>query len=452
MAAGDSIDATIAGLTTTALETARWSGLRGAAIRSIELDEAFMFDDDGGLVVVAVTVDGDPSPVRLTVPAPGAPPWAGLHRLATSGGAMMGGRGGRLVGRPGAVRTVADGPTIGPRVDPSAGDQSHTSVVVDGAAILKLYRRLTPGPNPEAELLAALAGTDAPVPAWVGAVELVSADGSSTAIAIEQAFAPGATDAFETLADGLAAWRAGRAERPDPTLPVATGTALGRLHRALALLGSETATPARRAAWLRTAEDRIDAAIEAVGARDGALAMRIGEAAPAIRRALRPLGDPAIEVAVQRIHGDVHLGQVLPVPSGEVLIIDFEGDPMRSPAERLAPDTPLRDAAGFCRSLDHVARSGLRRAGLDPVVPDPAIDGWLAGARAAFLAAYRERTVAGAYRDGPVDRALLRALELEKELGEFAYAASFLPEWLYAPTGGLRALLGPIVGGVGSAT
>jgi maltokinase len=338
------------------------------------------------------------------------------------------------------------------------GDQSHTSVIVGGDSILKLYRRLTPGPNPEAEILAALAAVaDAPVPPWRGEVDLVHADGHTTAVAIEQAFIAGAPDAFELLADGLSAWLAGGGPPVPTAVPAGTGIAAGRLHVALGQLDGpgfapRAATVNDRAAWHRTAEAGIGAAINAVAAADPELAAEIERAVPAIRLAILPLGDPATPVRLQRIHGDLHLGQVLPTARA-VLLVDFEGDPVREPGERRALGAPLRDVAGFLRSIDHVARSGWRRAGLAlgrPLAPGATVEleSWIASARAAFLAGY----ATGLGRPGWMpDAPLLRALEVEKELHEFVYAARYLPAWLYAPAGGLRGLIGPVMVAEGGA-
>lgn len=436
-----------------AIAAARWSGLGGRSLRSVEIVDVFEFDDGGALAVLEVQTVGTGEAVHLTLPFPDAGPWSGLHALACGGGTVSGTRGGRLVGRPRAALGTSPvaAAAIPASIRPSPGDQSHTSVVIDERSILKVYRRLAPGVNPEAEVLGALAGIpSAPVPAWYGDVDLVLADGETTAVAIEQAFVAGAADAFELLADALAAWLAGGRDPVSTTVPAGTGVATGRLHAALAAIegpafAPRAATPDDRAAWLRTAEAGVDAAVRAVDAVDSALAARIKQAAPAIRRALRPHGDPAVPVRLQRIHGDLHLGQVLATPDG-ILLVDLEGDPTREPAERRALAAPLRDIAGFLRSIDHVARSGSRRGGLLPgglpTAAETALDVWIASARAAFLSGY----AAGLGHPGWMpDRALLRAFEVEKELGEFVYAATFLPAWLYAPTGGLRGLLGSIV-------
>jgi maltokinase len=452
--------AAVIALTPAALAGERWSGLRAGEIGSIELLDTFAFQDGGALAVLVVRLATDPNPVRLTLPLEGPPPWPGLERLAATGGEVPGVLGGHLAGRPARPAESSPGdPWRASTFRQASGDQSHTSVILDERRILKLYRRLPAGPNPEAELLAVLP-PEAPVPAWQGAVDMVFPDGSSTAVAAMQAFVPDALDAFEVLAEGLSAWLAGdepEGDGPALVIPAGTGTAAGRLHRALSAMhgpGFEVleATAADRAAWLAAADQRLAAAIGVVRDVDPAMADRLDGAAPAIRRAFRPLGDPAIPVRLTRIHGDLHLGQVLATPRG-ILLVDFEGDPMLPPAARGLPAPPLRDVAAFLRSLDHVTQSGQRRARLrrraaagGAVTGDAAraaarvaAEVWLGRAREAFLAAYA--TALGEPGWTP-DRALLRAMEVDKEVGELVYAATFLPAWRYAPAGGMRALLG----------
>ena len=448
--------AVVGAISPATLAAERWSGLRGRTPRSVELVDAFPFADGGILAVVEARPDDAGEPVRLTLPFPDAAPWSGLHVLASQGGEVFGARGGRLTGRPvGELREPRDGTGPPSAIRMTSGDQSHTSVVIDERAILKLYRRLTPGPNAEAEVMGALAAIpDAPVPTWLGQVDLVHPGGQTTAVAIEQGFVAGALDPWELLADGLATWLETGRGPVGTAIPADAGLATGRLHAALAALGRRgvrgfelrPATPDDRAAWQRRGEEGLAAAIRAIEPIDSDLAARLGKAMPAIRRSLRPLGDAAIPVRLQRIHGDLHVGQLLPAPSG-MLIVDFEGDPMRAPEERRALGPPLQDVACFLRSIYHVARSGFRRAherlGGQPG-PDALtiLDGWIRDARSVFTAGYAAGIGDPAWTP---DRALLRALEVEKELGEFEYAARYLPAWLYAPAGGLRALLGAIV-------
>ena len=444
------------------LVAARWSGLAGRVVDRISIRDAFPLGIEGGIVVLQATL-ADGATALLTLPFDEPATWAGVHDLIARGGSVGGAYGGRLEGRPSPGqashhRQAGLDPGSLNRIRAAPGDQSHTSVIVDEACFIKLYRRLSPGLNAEAEILAALAlGPVVPVPAWQGSVDMILQGGEATSIAVEQSVAADALDAFEVLADGLAAWLQRSAGVVPTTLSGDIGAATGRLHLALATtpgsaFARREATPNDRASWLRTAETSVGVAIGCVGAVDPGLARWLERAAPAIRDALHPLEANRHAVTLQRIHGDLHLGQVLPTPQG-VLLIDFEGDPTRDPSDRRSVAAPLRDVASMLRSIDHVARSGLRRAraptGNTMVTADAAdaadtvdasaLESWIAAARSAFLQGYAAGLGDPAWLPDPD---LLRALEMEKELAEFIYAATYLPAWLYAPTGGLRALLG----------
>ena len=127
-----------------------------------------------------------------------------------------------------------------------------------------------------------------------------------------------------------------------------------------------------------------------------------------------------------RVHGDYHVGQILRSQEG-LRVVDFEGEPGRPLAERRLPGTQLRDVAAMLRSFDHLGRHVERDVRPGHVVE---VEHWIEGARAAFLEAY-----------GECDAVLLRALEVEKETYEYVYAATFLPDWMYAAAGGMRWLM-----------
>ena len=128
----------------------------------------------------------------------------------------------------------------------------------------------------------------------------------------------------------------------------------------------------------------------------------------------------ARSVAVQPVHGDLHVGQVLEWPGG-LAVIDFDGNPTLSEAANAIRQPRERDIAQMLTSLDHVGRVVEERGGGDR-------SAWIAEARAGFLAAI-----------GPVDEALLAAFEVEQECRELVYADRFLPRWRYAPMATLRA-------------
>jgi maltose alpha-D-glucosyltransferase/alpha-amylase len=353
-----------------------------------------------------------------------------------------------LVCRPTAELAVLapDGP--GPERDLGA-DQSHTSVVLGERLILKLYRRLQPGLNPDLEMTAFLSEEAgfAAVPRLAGFAEVVAQDGTTTVAMLQKYVADGA-DAFESLADALTAWLLAPGE---VSLEYATeiaadlGTLTAGLHAAVADghglpdMAPRTATRDEIRGWAAVAHEHLAVALEVAPGDAGEL---LRDLAPRIAETITVLDALPTSPEVVRAHGDYHLGQVLIAPDG-FRIIDFEGEPLAPPEQRRAHWPALRDVASMLRSLDHVMRSARRRAeqhdggplertGLDP-------DAWIRRARERFLEAYRsglaERRVAV-----DLDPDLLRAFEVDQELYEFAYAASYMPTWLYAPTEAMRAL------------
>jgi predicted trehalose synthase len=199
------------------------------------------------------------------------------------------------------------------------------------------------------------------------------------------------------------------------------GRLVAELHAALARLGARPATERELAAWRLAAGVQLERAIG--GASAGGRDLLEG-ARPAIERGLDGLLE-AGHAVVQRVHGDLHIGQLLRA-GGRLVVVDLEGEPSRPLAERCAPGLVLRDVAAMLRSFDHLARHVQHER-----APQLDVEPWIEAARAAFLDAY-----------GPVDGELLRALEVEKECYEFTYAAGYLPEWEYVAAAGMRWLLG----------
>jgi len=146
-----------------------------------------------------------------------------------------------------------------------------------------------------------------------------------------------------------------------------------------------------------------------------------------------------------RIHGDFHLGQVL-VASGDAHIIDFEGEPATSIAERRAKTSPLRDVAGLLRSIDYagatlIDRQAIRAVPVDEAQRDQLIDRFRARASTAFLRAYWE--TAG-LSSGAGTRALLDLFLIEKAAYEITYEAANRPTWIGVPLAGMARLVARI--------
>ena len=297
------------------------------------------------------------------------------------------------------------------------GEQSNTSVTL-GATLLKLYRRLDPGENPDLEMPRFLtrAGFHR-VPRVLGFVRYVPSRGEPSVVAMLQAFLTDALDAWRWLLDRLAAGE----DALDAVARIGEITA--EMHRALASRPDDRAFPARdatdddRAAWRASAERQLALAMAA--------APQLEALAPQVRHAFDAFGH-APDASVTRIHGDYHLGQLLR-SGGDFWVIDFEGEPARPLEERRRPSSPLRDLAGMLRSLDYAARTAGREPGGSVFEPPR----WVEQAREAFVQGYRSG-------GGEVDEELLRAFELEKACYEVHYEANNRPDWVWLPLAALR--------------
>jgi maltose alpha-D-glucosyltransferase / alpha-amylase len=332
-------------------------------------------------------------------------------------------------------------------------DQSNTSVVLDERVLVKTYRRIQPGLNPELELVAFLTEEAAfpAVPPLAGFAEVVSQRHGASTVAIAQTFIAKGSDAYEAIAESLVAWllAPGEISVEWATEVVADlGTLTAGLHAALSgpsarsvpELAPRDATRKEIDGWATTARRHLAQALEVTKGEAG---VRLHDLAPAIAEGLTTLRALPNTPRVIRAHGDYHLGQVLIAPDG-YRVIDFEGDPMESIEARRAHRSPLRDVASMLRSLDHVGRSAGRRAqqrnGGPLARPGVDLDGWFIRARERFLETYQAGLRDAGVR-GPIDVDLLRAFEIDKETTEFTYASTYLPSWLWAPTEGMTWLV-----------
>jgi maltokinase len=303
-----------------------------------------------------------------------------------------------------------------------AVDQTNSSVVVGERAIVKWFRRVGPGPSRSATLLAHLGavGFDG-IPAPLGSVTWVSPDGVELTLAQGDAFLPGARDGWE--------WCVERAAAGDASVGRELGELVAGLHRALAMpsaiidspLGVASADQADH--WWRTARETLG---DAERLSDGEDAVELGIWLPAMLDALDWI-DTEASIAIQPIHGDFHVGQVLEWTGG-LAVIDFDGNPTLG-AEANAVRQPVeRDIAQMHASIDLVGRVAQKTADVNRAA---AIDGWIEEARRRYLEAV-----------GPFDERLRAAFEVEQLCRELVYAARFLPRWRYAPMAALRARYG----------
>ena len=304
------------------------------------------------------------------------------------------------------------------------GEQSNTSMLFGEDAILKVFRRPHPGPNPDLEIPRALhrAGSPhvAPPLGWMETTQ----GGSPTILAILSAYLRSATDgwllAATSVRDFYASDATSAAEAGGDFAAEAhrLGEATAEVHRALAeTFGTQELPAAANLDLAARMQARLASAVAAV---PGLVphAHKVGAAFTELATLDEPL-------MVQRIHGDYHLGQAIRTQAGWVLL-DFEGEPTVPLAERRARAPALRDVAGMLRSLDYAARHQL--PGHADSARGAARD-WVCRNQGAFCAGYAQ---AGGTDPGK-HAVLLRALTLDKAVYEVMYEASHRPSWLSIP-------------------
>jgi maltokinase len=322
----------------------------------------------------------------------------------------------------------------------NTGEQSNTSLIFDDAAILKVFRRVYPGRNPDIEVHQALSSLPDGARHVARLLGHVSArwtgpDGTPVEadLAMLQEFFRTASDGWELAkasvrdlyaeadlhASEVGGDFAGEAHR--------LGQATAEVHADLARALPTAALESKELAELAEAMDRrLDEALGTVP--------ELGGYAAGLRTAFRALNGHPAGVPVQRVHGDYHLGQVLRT-SHRWVVLDFEGEPAKPLSERTGLDSPVRDLAGMLRSFDYAARHLLADHPHEPHLSYRA-DEWATRNRDAFLDGYAE-TGGPDPRD---DTVLLRAYEADKAVYEAVYEARNRPSWLPIPLASLARL------------
>ncbi len=418
------------------IATSRWFDGKGATIDRVRVLARVGIDENRRLLLIAIDCGGRSA--RYTVPVvavdgteyeatPGDGWWRALLEIMMAAGSRSGPMGSL------AADVTTTGVDTG-REDDLGLDQSHSSVRV-GPSLVKLYRKVEPGPNPEVELLEALSGfSPCDVPGVLGQIALRAPDGTSTIVAIAQEFIEDAAEPWGSTVDELAEAFA-RGDIPPASAASELGTVSARVHANLAAAFGVTAATETELDRIRTrGQDRLREARST--ARDG-LAADLEGWSPRIERALTTLSG-FVDRPLIRLHGDLHWGQFLRTPT-RTLIVDFEGEPGLTASDRRRPGPPERDLACLLLSIDHVARTAEERAGLQPGTT-PAAEGFVTTATGACLAAYAETIAELDPRLRP-NRALLYCLQVEKECHEIVYAQRYLPSWSYAGRIGMRRLM-----------
>ncbi len=381
-------------------------------------------------------------------------------------------------------------------LEPSVGkaEQSNTSIIYGDRLIMKLFRKLEPGLNPDLEIGRFLTerGAFEHIPPLAGAIEY-RAGGDTIGLALLQGFVPNRGDAWRYTIETLARWferalAAGAGAPPAETRAapmldlasqepppaarelisgyLASAELLGRrtaeLHLALSADASDPdfapepwAEQDRRAVYetmRRRAEHSFQILRHALGglsapAQPGA--QQVLDRESAIFDRLQSALDRPIEAARTRIHGDYHLGQVLYTGS-DFFIIDFEGEPARPLSERRSKSSPLQDVAGMLRSFHYAPYAvllgqapGVAFRDADVAALEPWARYWQRWVGAAFLRSYL--ATAGGAPFLPASRGdlqgLLDAYLLDKAVYELAYELNNRPTWVRIPVEGILQLV-----------
>lgn len=320
-------------------------------------------------------------------------------------------------------------------------EQSNSSIVYDDRLILKLFRRLQDGPNPEVEVTQALADAGFP---WVAA-PLASLTHESLDLAIVQPFLAGGVEgwalALTSLRDLFGVHDTHSvpvisANDPPPQAPD-PGAAGGDFSAEARRLGETTSGmhvalasafgqgPGDADAWAGDIWAQVDKVSHPDFDKDSA-----GQVVEALRGV-----DPGPAI---RVHGDYHLGQVMRTDAGWY-VLDFEGEPARPLAERRRPSSPLRDVAGMLRSFHYASEVAMLERDSEFEQVGAA---WEARNRQAFLEGYLPGAAEGGVlpNDGDAVDAVLAAFELEKAVYELGYEQAHRPHWESIPLTALRRL------------
>jgi maltokinase len=313
-----------------------------------------------------------------------------------------------------------------------AVDQSNESFVVDDAVVVKLFPRTVAGVHPGVELPAHLAATGfTEMPTPLGALAW-----HDVVVATFSVYLPGTRDGWDWYVELVERAAADGAWGQADAAAAGIGGLVARLHRALATPSAVIASPTGMAdarvidGWRTAAAAALDDACDATPGDEGDRLRRMAPAARAVVDRFAMIN----ETPVQRVHGDLHVGQILRDEDGTLLAHDFDGNPLAPAAARSRLDASARDVASMAAAIDHVGRIVARRT---PKATEAVAD-WIERARAAFVDAYRRELGADA---ALFDERLLHPFAVAQEAHEYRYATSYQPTWRYVPDAAMPAAI-----------
>jgi maltokinase len=343
------------------------------------------------------------------------------------------GEGGELYGNEGVLRFHwLDAERPSGDVRPMGAEQSNSSIVFGDRLVLKAFRRIEPGDNPELEMLRFLQERGfvniAPLAGWYD----FNGQLMDATLGVMQGFVRDGRDGWEMTLDRIA----------EPALLDDLGdlgAVTGRMHTALAAdmtnpaFAPEDPGDEQLSLVVATIDEQIERVfVDLPDTEDVASIRGRGEE---VRDRLQMLSHVGVGGKLIRHHGDYHLGQTL--RSGdEWVILDFEGEPARPLFERRRKRSPLRDVAGMLRSFAYVASASDLQRGR------PAPEGWEENARQAFLDGYLNTVEPSLLPAGQAaTEKLLAIFELEKAVYELRYEINNRPDWVRIPVAGIERLL-----------
>ena len=348
-----------------------------------------------------------------------------------------------------------------------SAEQSNTSIIIGEQAILKLFRKLEQGEHPDVELTRFLTidAKFAHTPALLGVMRFEDG-GRGTIAGMLTEYLPKSVDAWSYALERARPYFNAPRERESPNAFLHDAERLGvvtrAMHEALARGTGQDLAPGPAGAdmideWASRAKQSVRDSLSLLERQLRALPKeRAPEGEALVRRSERYLGvvDEIVSMLrgdaglATRIHGDYHLGQVLHTARDDFMIIDFEGEPLRSLAERRSKASPLRDVAGMLRSFAYAAATlGMEAKALDQSTREVRIGRWERDSRDAFLGGYLQsdgeprETQRILPKDAEHVRALLRLFELEKAFYELSYELNNRPAWAWIPMRGIAKLL-----------
>ncbi|MDB6146146.1 MAG: treS [Pseudomonas sp.] len=356
-----------------------------------------------------------------------------------------------------------------------SAEQSNSSVVVGGSLVLKMIRRVSTGTHPELEMGAYLTAAGFQhISPLLGSVVRVDQDGQDNLLMIAQGYLSNQGDAWEwtqnnlerAVRDELSHGRSDIDQHFNALLELSDfsallGQRLGEMHQILAAatddpdFAAETTSVKDSQASGKSVAAQMELALQLLEEHKGNLENGdqelVGELLSKRKQVLAHIQALAKRSAGGlrlRVHGDLHLGQVL-VVKGDAYLIDFEGEPARSLIERRAKYSPFKDVSGVLRSFDYAAAMAVRNAQSVDSSPEAATarqrvaQTYLTQAREAFIQGYgaAAQGIAHAWKDPQGESAALELFTLEKTAYEVVYEARNRPNWLAVPLQGLRGLL-----------